>query len=153
MKKIFISQEVLDSLFAENKAELNGDRLIIHARADQVYTITAAFKFLTVADGAHDLNGLVGKIYTQEELTKIKADIYMDSAIVNDLAYTIEPGFVGVSDEPAPQPQPVAPVQPSAAPAAAPQATASSAADKAKEPAAGEAADDDMLADYLLKIL
>lgn len=150
MKKIFISQEVLDSLFAENKAELNGDRLVIHARADQAYTLTAAFKFLSVADGSKDVNGLVGKIYTQEELDKIKADIYMDSAIVNDLAYTIEPGFVGVSDEPVPAP---APVQPSAAPQAAPQSTAPAEAGEKQDPAAGEAVSDDMLADYLLKIL
>jgi hypothetical protein len=145
MKKIFISQEVLDSLFADNKAELNGDCLVIHARSDQVYTITAAFKFVTVADGTPDANGLVGKIYTQEELTKIKADIYMDSAIVNDLAYTIEPGFVGVSNEPA---QP-----PAAALPAGPAAAAPSAADAAQEAAAAETAENDQLADYLLKIL
>ena len=151
MKKIFISQEVLDSLFAENKAELDGDRLVIHARADQVYTIAAAFKFVTVADGAEDTNGLVGKIYTQEELAKIKADIYMDSAIVNDLAYTIEPGFVGISDEPEAQPAPQ-PQAKAAGPTAA-QTAADAAKEAAKEAAAAETADNDELADYLLKIL
>ena len=122
--------------------------LVIHARSDQAYTLTAAFKFLSVADGSNDANGLVGKIYTQEELGKIKADIYMDSAIVNDLAYTIEPGFVGVSDEPAP-----APAQSGAAPQAAPQPAAEAATGEKQDPAAGEAVSDDMLADYLLKIL
>ena len=77
---------------------------------------------------------------------KIKADIYMDSAIVNDQAYTIEPGFVGISDEPA-QPQPAAPAKPAQPSAQAAAATA------AKEAAAGEAAENDQLADYLLKIL
>jgi hypothetical protein len=140
MKKIFISGGVLDSLFAENKAELDGDRLTIHTRNDQVYRITAAFKFISVADGSKDTNGLMGKIYTKEELDKIKADIYMDSAIVNDLAYTVEPGFVGVPEA---GPEPAAAAKPAKEQPRSPSEQAS----------ADESAEQDQLADYLLKIL
>ena len=141
MKKIFISGGVLDSLFAENKAELDGDRLTIHTRNDQVYRITAAFKFISVADGSKDSNGLMGKIYTKEELDKIKADIYMDSAIVNDLAYTVEPGFVGI---------PEAGSEPAAAATEPAKEQPRSPSEQAQ---ADESAEQDQLADYLLKIL
>ena len=140
MKKIFISGEVLDSLFSENKAELDGDRLVIHTRNDQAYRLTAAFKFVSVADGSEDSNGLIGKIYTKEELDKIKADIYMDSAIVNDLAYSVEPGFVGIPES---EPEPAAAAEPAKEQPLSPSEQAQ----------ADENAEHDLLADYLLKIL
>ncbi len=95
MKKIFISQEVLDRLFSEEKAELQGDRLIIHGRENQVYNLTPAYKFVAVADDSPDKKGLVGKIYVKSELEKISADIYMDSAIIGDTPYTVQSGYVG----------------------------------------------------------
>ncbi len=95
MKKIFISQEILDSLFAEGKADLEGDKLTIHSRQDQEYKLVPAFKFLFVADGTEDQHGMVGKIYAKDELEKTGCDIYMDSAIVHDVPYQVEPGFIG----------------------------------------------------------
>jgi hypothetical protein len=123
MKKIFISQTVLDTLFSEGKATLTGDRLTIRSRGEQVFQLTPAYKFLYVAEGARDPSGLVGKIFTAAELEKIKADIYMDSVLVKEIAYQVETGYVG------------APLQAST------------------EPAAEAVSDQEMLQDYLLKIL
>jgi len=123
-KKIFISQAVLDALFSEGKAVLEGEKLTITSRGQQVYRLVQAFKFLYVAEGSHDPGGLVGKIFTAAELEKIKADVYMDSVLVKEIAYQVEPGFVG---------EPMAGMEPG--------------------PAESAATDDELLQDYLLKIL
>lgn len=79
-------------------------------------------------DGSKDSNGLVGKIYTRGELEKIDADIYMDSAIIDEMAYQVKNGYIG---------------KPESAPAGS----------IASESAASDVSDDELLSDYLLKIL
>jgi|GEM_PF-749053 len=138
MKKIFISQDVLDRLFSEEKAELQGDRLIIHGRENQVYNLTPAYKFVAVADDSPDKKGLVGKIYVQSELEKISADIYMDSAIIGDTPYTVQSGYVGAPEK---------------------EKEASGGEDKKEEKTekaeteSKEVDEQELLSDYLLKIL
>ena len=96
-QKIFMSQEVLDALISQGKAELKVDLLTVNSRG-QVYRLVPAYKFLYVVEGVADAQELVGKIFTKTELMKIKADIYMDSALVNEVAYQVEPGFMGVPE-------------------------------------------------------
>jgi hypothetical protein len=136
MKKIFISQDILDNLFEEEKADLDGNQLTIHSRKDQVYNLNPAYKFVSLLEGEKDEMSLIGKIYTNEELEKIGCDAYMDSAIINDIVYTVEQGFVGYP-EGAEEKKATEPAQ---------------SEDAAKEGSSKEE-DDDMLADYLLKIL
>jgi len=129
MKKIFISQNVLDKLFEENKANLDGDLLTVHSKGTQQYKLVPAYKFLGTEDGSEDKGGMVGKIFSKEELDRAGADAYMDSVLVNDVPYKAESGFVGLPPE-TEQPR-----------------------EEEKTAAEGEAADDQMLSDYLLKIL
>lgn len=96
MKKIFISQDVLDSLFSEGKAHLDHDMLTMHGKDNEVFKLTQAYKFLYMADGSADPHSLVGKIFTKEQLKKSNMDIYMDSVLYNDKAYQVETGYVGV---------------------------------------------------------
>ena len=136
MKKIFISQDILDNLFAEEKADLEDNKLTIHSRKDLVYQLTAAYKFVAVLEGPGDEMGVLGKIYTDDELKKIGCDAYMDSAIIGEVVYTVEQGFIG-------HPQVVesekekAPAQP----------------EEAAQDGPRNEEEDDLLADYLLKIL
>ncbi len=134
MKKIFISQEVLDRLFSEEKAEFKGDQLIIYGRENQVYNLIPAYKFTGVADDSPDKKGLVGKIYVKSELEKISADIYMDSAIIDDIPYNVQSGYVG------------APMQEKAGEKPGQAAAASESESK-------EVDEQELLSDYLLKIL
>ena len=126
MKKIFISQNVLDSLFNEGRAHLDRDNLTMHGKESEVFKLTPAYKFLYVADGSADPNSLVGKIFTKDQLEKSKMDIYMDSVLYNDKAYQVESGYIGI-------PQNVA-------------------AEKKSE-AMEQVPDEELLSDYLLKIL
>ena len=142
-KKIFISQQVLDALFEENQAELKNDELIILSKNRQVFKLIPAFKFLYLAEGTHDPNQLIGKIFTEEQLKSTKADVYMDSVIYKETAYQVEPGFLGI---------PHTPKEGKAAEQAAEKAV-----EKVVEPvdaAKVEQVDDvKMLENYLLKIL
>jgi hypothetical protein len=97
-KKIFMSQEVLDALFDQGKAELEGEVLTINTAIKQVYRLIPAVKFLVLAEGEFDPNNLVGKIFTKEQLKKASADIYMDSVIYKDAAYQVETGFLGLAE-------------------------------------------------------
>ncbi len=99
-KKIFISQQVLDALFEQDQAELKDDELSILSKNRQVFKLIPAFKFLYLAEGSLDPNQLIGKIFTEAQLKSAKADIYMDSVIYKDVAYQVEPGFLGIPRAP-----------------------------------------------------
>ena len=96
-KKIFMSQQVLDALFEQGKAQIEGDILTIETATKQVYRMIPAVKFLSLAGGDTDPHNLLNKIFTQEQLKKSNADVYMDSVIYKDTAYTIETGFLGIT--------------------------------------------------------
>ncbi len=144
MKKIFIAQSVLDSMFEQEKAHLEQDKLMIHSKQNQIFKLTPAFKFLYVSDGSADPHQFVGKIFTKQELDKIDVDLYMDSAIYKDTAYQVDPGYVGMplASSPAQVVEaPETPIKPK---------------EEGSEPKAEqveEASDQDLLSDYLLKIL
>ncbi len=99
-KKIFISQQVLDAIFEQGKAELDGDTLIIHSKEKQIFKLVPAYKFLFLVEGEKDPYNLVGKIFTEQDLKKAKADIYMDSVLYKEVAYQVEPGFLGIPQTP-----------------------------------------------------
>jgi hypothetical protein len=126
MKKIFISQNVLDSMFSEGKAHLDQDRLTMHGKDNEVFKLTPAYKFLYVADGTADPHSLVGKIFTKEQLEKSNMDIYMDSILYHDIPYQVETGYIGIPQNPA--------------------------AEKKSENME-QVPDEDLLTDYLLKVL
>jgi len=139
-----MSQEVLDASFAEGKAELEGDRLTIQSRGAQTYKLIPAFKFLYLAEGDEAGDRMVGKIFTRSELEKAGADIYMDSVLLGERAYQVEQGFVGIPLEAPKAEQQAAPRQ---------EPRKEQKQEQPKEPQQGEAVDDNMLSDYLLKIL
>jgi len=141
MKKIFISQAVLDSMFEQGKAHLEQDRLMIHSKQNQVFKMIPACKFLYVSDGSPDPHSLLGKILTRQDLERIRAELYMDSVLYKDIAYQVEPGYLGVPETAAAQ-----------ATAEKVVASAGKAGAQAGQPA-DEASDAELLGDYLLKIL
>ena len=149
-KKIFMSQEVLDALFEQGKAELEGEVLTINTAIKQVYKLIPAVKFLVLAEGEFDPNNLVGKIFTKEQLKKASADMCMDSVIYKDVAYQVETGFLGLAEAHA------AEKAAAAAQAAAVQKQVEEEAQKINESDKPTVAEDFNIKDlenYLLKIL
>lgn len=102
---------MLDKLSAENKIDLNGNRLTILSGEKPGYNLVPAVKFIAIESGDKDPYNLIGKIVPSNILKGKGVEVYMDSAIYKDEAYKVEQGFAGTlieegSAEPA-APQPV----------------------------------------------
>ncbi len=111
-EKVFFTQKMLDSLNEQKKIELVGNMLTILTDQKRSFSVIPAYRFIMVEGGGEDPHRLLGKVKTADEVKDLKAEVYMDSAIVGDVAYRIEPGFVGIplkeSPPPAPPPTPEA---------------------------------------------
>ena len=99
MGKLFFSQRVLDSLINEGKITLEGNVVTLTAPDRPRFELEPAFRFVRTADGGPDHNNLVGLIKYEKELRGMHAEIYLDSIILRDTAYVVEPGFIGEKQE------------------------------------------------------
>lgn len=94
MARLFISQERLDEWTLDQKATLTSGRLEL-TELGRVFQVVPAVRFLKVAGNEPDPNDLLDRVKTEAELTEIGADLYMNSVIHGDIAYDVQPGFVG----------------------------------------------------------
>jgi len=140
-QKVFFTQKMLDSLNDQRKIELSGNVLTILTGEKPSFNLEVAYRFIIVEGGGQDAHGLLGKVKTEKDLSSIKAEVYRDSALIGDVAYRVEPGFIGipVKVQAAPAPAPPPPPPP-------PQPA------KAEEPPAKKS-DEELLAEFFLKNL
>ena len=61
----------------------------------RAFAIQPAVRFLKVSGSDEDTAELVGKVKDQAALEELGADHYMNSVILGDVAYDVQPGFVG----------------------------------------------------------
>lgn len=94
MTKLFISQERLDAWSGDAKVSVSGDRMTLIGDGRSFY-IRPAIRFLRVVGGDPDPNGLLETVLDQRALDQMGADSYMNSCIVGDTAYDVQPGFLG----------------------------------------------------------
>ncbi len=94
MARLFISQERLDAWSAENKVQIDGERMTL-VDLGRTFTIMPAVRFLSVAGGDPDPHDMLGKVKDEEELAALGADLMMTSVIFVDTAYDVQTGFVG----------------------------------------------------------
>ena len=94
MARLFISQERLDEWTADDKAFLVDGRLTLK-ELDRAFAVQPAVRFMKVAGDEEDPNDLVDRVKTEGELAEIGADLYMNSVIHGDVAYDVQPGFLG----------------------------------------------------------
>ena len=172
-KKLFFSQSMLDTMIDAGKIKLENAIMTMLSGDNPTFELQAAFRFVKTFDDGPDPNNLVGTIRTEQELRDLLAEIYLDSVIYKDVAYQVDPGYIGskrsatppappaaAAKAPAPSPavpaapapvappaaQPASPEPPPPQPAAAPEApTPPSAAAETELPA-----DPDQLSKYIL---
>ncbi len=99
MKKIFFSQQLLDSLSAEGRIKLEGTTLTLMSDTSKSFALEPAYRILRTADNSPDPNNLVGRIKSEKELQELQAEAYLDSVIFKDTAYQADPGFLGEETE------------------------------------------------------
>lgn len=95
--KLFISQSVIDSWLTADAVELAQDVLTIGPKGSpgtRKLRLMPAFRFLRLASGGEDLHGLLGKVKEEQAILQLGAEPYMNSVILGEAAYDVEPGFL-----------------------------------------------------------
>ena len=94
MAMLFISQERLDAWSGEQKVTLEGDLMTL-TDDGRSFRIRPAVRFLRVAGDEPDPNELLDTVQDERALDEMGADHYMYSVILGEVAYDVQPGFLG----------------------------------------------------------
>ena len=99
MQKIFFSQRILGALTDEGKIKLDRNLLTLLTPDRPSFELAPAYRFIRTSDGSPDPHGLVGQIKYEKDVKALSAEVYLDSVIYGDVAYEVEPGFIGEKKE------------------------------------------------------
>jgi hypothetical protein len=94
MARLFIAQDRLDAWTAESRVRVEGDVMTL-ADDGRAFRIRPAVRFLRVAGSEEDLHDLINTVKEEKALDEMGADHYMNSVIVGEVAYDVQPGFIG----------------------------------------------------------
>lgn len=94
MAQLFISQDRLDAWSAEQRVSVTGDIMTL-SDDGRSFRIRPAVRFLRVAGSDEDPNQLLETVRDESSLDAMGADHYMYSVILGEIAYDVQPGFLG----------------------------------------------------------
>jgi hypothetical protein len=94
MARLFISQERLDAWTTEQRVAVDGNRMTL-ADDGRSFLIRPAVRFVKVSGPDGDPHDLIGKVKDEKDLAAMGADHYMNSVIMGETAYDVQPGFLG----------------------------------------------------------
>lgn len=92
--RIFLSQEALDSWIGEGRADIQGD-VLIDKVGSRRFQLLEGVRFLSEVSGGDDAEGLVGRVKDLVQLAAMGGEYMSDSVVLGELAYEVQPGFVG----------------------------------------------------------
>ena len=95
VNRVFFPQEALDLWLADNAVELTGD-IIVMGDKKQRYRISEGARVLQELTGAGDPYEIVGRCKSLIFLKELGADVVENSMIIDDYAYDIVTGFLGI---------------------------------------------------------
>jgi hypothetical protein len=90
--EFFISHKILEAWSEEGKAALEADSLKLEGRGAS-RSLTPAIHIVSLVSG-EDGRQYVGTVRTEEEIAKMGGELYFDSLLVDEDAYTVERGFL-----------------------------------------------------------
>ncbi len=92
MSRLFVSQELLDQWTGEGKMEIEGSTLKL--TAEQLsFEVQPGVRFIKLAAG-EDREQLLGRVKSEAQMAKLGAELYMNSVLVAEDAYDVQPGFL-----------------------------------------------------------
>ena len=94
--RIFFSTTSLNDWLGKGAAELDGEEMVIAEHGLRLRIISAVRFLEVLTEYKKATANLVGKVKDLEQLKKMKADHYEDSVVLDDIAYRVEEGFLGV---------------------------------------------------------
>ena len=92
--RIFLSQEALDTWIGDGRADIQGD-LLVDKAGDRRFQLREGVRFLAEVSGGVDAGALVGRVKDLEQLAAMGGEYLSDSVVLGELAYEVQPGFVG----------------------------------------------------------
>lgn len=99
-EKLFFSQDLINTWTDDEKVVFENDTLFINTPSGKKeYKLTPASRFVKVSGDEPDPHGVLDSVFTQQELEQKGADVYLNSAIIGETAYDVEPGYVAVRAE------------------------------------------------------
>lgn len=94
MARLFISQERIDKWMDEGKVKIDGEIMSLPALGKS-FRLRPAYHFLKIVSDGADMQLVVGRVKTRQQLDAIGAEAYANSVILGESAYEVETGFVG----------------------------------------------------------
>jgi hypothetical protein len=91
--KVFIPQDVVDRWVTTDKVELSGEVMTFCGSALSVRMIPGYY-FDHVAGGSDEGHALLGRAKMKAVVVAMGAEVYMNSVILGETAYEVEPGFL-----------------------------------------------------------
>lgn len=92
--RIFLSQEALDSWIGEGRADIQGD-VLVDKVGERRFQLREGVRFLSEVSGGDDREALVGRVKDLVQLAEMGGEYLSDSVVLGELAYEVQPGFVG----------------------------------------------------------
>ena len=96
ISRLFWPQELLDQWIVEEKISMEGDALTL-VKENKTYAIKQALYFKSDVGDGDDKFQLLGRVKELSALEAMGAECYMDSVIIEDSAYQVTGGFLGVA--------------------------------------------------------
>jgi hypothetical protein len=92
--RLFISQERIDRWMEEGKVKIDGEVMSLPALGKS-FRLRPAFHFVKIVSDGADMQLVIGRVKTKDQLDALGAEAYGNSVILGESAYEVEPGFVG----------------------------------------------------------
>ena len=99
--RIFLSQEALDSWIGDGRADIQGD-VLVDKVGGRTFQLREGVRFLSEVSGGDDAEMLVGRVKDLSQLATMGGEYMSDSVVLGELAYEVQPGFVGRPVAPSP---------------------------------------------------
>jgi|JI6StandDraft_1071083.scaffolds.fasta_scaffold02264_4 hypothetical protein len=98
MPRIFVAQTLADSWLNAGRVTLERDLLRLPGPDGNVDLFINPAVFFERIDGTEtDVNEVVGRVKTAQELAQMGADHYESSVVMGDYAYTVVPGYLAIA--------------------------------------------------------
>jgi len=102
---LFLPEKQLEAWAAEEKADLKGGQLVVEGQS-RGFPLVPAVYFAHLESG-EDEQKLVGRVKTMTQLDELKVEQLMESALLGETAYRIQPGYLIAVELPSkPEPKP-----------------------------------------------
>jgi hypothetical protein len=94
---MFIAQSTLEGWLDRDEVDVEADQVAFR-KLRRTYRLDPAVRFREVAS-EQSSSALIGKVLTEAQIAELGGELMGDSVIFGEVAFTVEPGYVGTLHE------------------------------------------------------